>query len=140
MHTYDIPYNIPILFFLVNSVLRLLAAENTQQRRNTFIQKCSQMISFGSFSHSHSLGMMNESHPLFSLVIPQDVVDAVSSCGFKIIWINSWLTISSRLIEQKRIPLMAWEVPKLAIAGGWGHSTREIVLAVFPGQTLLIAF
>lgn len=108
---------------MINSVLRLLAAENTQQRRNTFIHKCSQTISFGSFCHSHSLGMMKERHPLFSYVIPQDVVDAISLCGFPII-LDKFMEENS--IEgyetTTKIPPLAWEVPKPQVAGAWGNT------------------
>lgn len=132
--------------FLVNSVLRLFAAENTQQRRNTFIHKCSQMISLGSFCHSHSPEVMKENHPFSSHVIPQAVVDTLTLCEFKIIWIKSWQKIPSRAIQQKKKnPLLAWEDPKPQIAGGWGNTlgkfyTGSCPCSLVPGQALSMVF
>lgn len=90
------------------------------------------------------IGNDEKSHPLSFHVIPQDVVDAISLRGFKTTWINSWQKIPLRALKQKKFHFWLGKSlsHKLLEAGEipWGHSTRESALAVFPGQTLLMAF
>jgi len=60
------------------------------------------------------------------LFLPQDVVDALSLCGFKITCINSWKKIPSKVIKQQKIPPLAWEFPKPQIAGACENTLEKL--------------